>query len=120
MVAAKQLERRIREDTAVPAAARYIMCAAARLAEASRHRRKLAGVPFYDHQRIRIGNGKRAQQNRLHEAVDCRIGADAESEPDHRKRGVNPLLAAMVRTAYPTSCPNCSMVVQLQTLRTSS
>ncbi len=42
-------------------------------------------MPIQDHQRLGIGHRQRAQQNRLHEAVDRSIGPDAERQQQDRQ-----------------------------------
>ena len=41
---------------------------------------RVLGVPVQDHQRLRVGHRQRAQQDRVHEAVDGGVGSDAERE----------------------------------------
>ena len=42
-------------------------------------------MPVQDHQRLGIGHRQRAQQDRLHEAVDRSIGPDAERQQQDRQ-----------------------------------
>src|SRR5204863_1630859 len=80
---AKRLERAVREDpgdqgafVTRPEKALYPVHDVAALGRPA--------MPIQHHQRLGIGHRQRAQQNRLHEAVDRNIGPDAQGKgEDH-------------------------------------
>ena len=57
-----------------------------------------SGVPVQHGQRLGIGDRQRAQQERIHEAIDRRVGSDAERQRQSRQR-LKAVLWRIVRSA---------------------
>ena len=81
----QKLERRKREDSGRRSGLRIVINSAA----SAVHDRtpRIFVVPVQHHQRFGIRNRQRAQQNRVHEAVDRGVGPDAKRQRQRGQRG---------------------------------